>query len=96
MSFTQTHDMQGTLQECLRELVSALGHHDFEVSGDVIVVRDQDKRFILTLSYEGNRKLGSLDLPMTHVEVNCVGCSEAEATAFQGELAKHLMRVGGG
>ena len=96
MSFTQTHDMQGTLHECLRELVSALGHRDFEVSGDVIVVRDGSKRYIITLSYEGDRKLGSLELPMTHVESHCVGCTEAEAEAFQADLAKHLMRAGGG
>jgi hypothetical protein len=96
MSFTQTHEMQGTLHECLRELVSALGHRDFELSGDVIVARDENKRYILSLSYEGNRKLGSLDLPMTHVECHCVGCTEAEAAAFQADLSKHLMRAGGG
>lgn len=96
MSFTQTHEMQGTLHECLREMISAVGHHDFEVTGDEIVVRDDGKRFVISLVYEGDRKLGSLNLPMTHVECNCSGCTEAEAAEFQAELAKHLMRAGGG
>lgn len=96
MSFTQTHEMQGTLHECLRQLISALGHRDFEVMGDEVVVRDQGMRFVISLVYEGNRKLGSLDLPMTHVECKCIGCTEAECAEFQADLAKHLMRVGGG
>lgn len=96
MSFTQTHEMQGTLHDCLRELISALGHRDFEVSGDKIIVKDQDKRFVISLIYEGNRHLGSLDLPMTRVEYECTGCTEAEAKEFQDNIAKHLMRAGGG
>ena len=96
MALTQTHEVQGTLQECLREMVSALGHRDFEVTGDEIVVRDHGKRFVISLAYEGDRRLGSLELPMTHVEVTCIGCTEAEAKEFQDHLSKHLMRGGGG
>lgn len=96
MSFTQTHEMEGTLHECLRELISALGHRDFEVTEDEVIVRDQDKRFVISLTYEGDRHLGSLDLPMTRVEYKCTGCTEAEAKEFQDHIAKHLMRAGGG
>lgn len=96
MSFSETHEMEGTLKECLRELVSALGHRDFEVTGDEVIVRDQDKRFVISLTYEGDRRLGSLDLPMTRVEYTCSGCTEAEAKEFQEHMAKHLMRAGGG
>ena len=96
MSFTQTHEMEGTLHECLRELVSALGHRDFEVTGDEVIVRDQDKRFVISLTYECDRRLGSLYLPMTRVEYTCTGCTEDEAKEFQDRMAKHLMRVGGG
>ena len=96
MSFTQTHEVEGTVHECLQGLISALGHRDFEVTGDEIVVRDQDKRFVISLIYEGDRHLGSLDLPMTRVEYKCTGCTEAEAKEFQNDMAKHLMRGGGG
>jgi hypothetical protein len=96
MSFSETHEMEGTLKECLRELVAALGHRDFEMTGDEVIVRDQDKRFVISLTYEGDRRLGSLDLPMTRVEYTCSGCTEAEAKEFQEHMAKHLMRAGGG
>ncbi len=96
MSFSETHEMEGTLKDCLRELVAALGHRDFEVTGDEVIVRDQDKRFVISLTYEADRRLGSLDLPMTRVEYTCSGCTEAEAKEFQEHMAKHLMRAGGG
>lgn len=96
MSFSETHEMEGTLKECLRELVAALGHRDFEMTGDEVIVRDQDRRFVISLTYEGDRRLGSLDLPMTRVEYTCSGCTEAEAKEFQEHMAKHLMRAGGG
>lgn len=96
MAFTQTHDIQGTLDECLREMISALGHRDFTVKGDEITVHDGDKTFVISLAYEGDRKLGSLNLPMTHVECVCSGCTEEEAAAFQADLSKHMMRAGGG
>lgn len=34
MSFSESHEVEGTLKDCLRELVAALGHRDFEVKGD--------------------------------------------------------------
>jgi hypothetical protein len=95
MSFTESHEMEGTLEECLRQLVSALGHQDFEVAGDDVIVRDKDKRFVISLTYEGDRRLGSLDLPMTRVDLKATGCTEAEAMEFHDHIAKHLMRVGG-
>lgn len=96
MSFSETHEMEGTLKECLREMVAALGDRDFEVSGDEVIVRDGDKRYVISLTYEGDRRLGSLELPMTRVEYTCSGCTEDEAKAFHDHMAKHLMRAGGG
>ena len=72
------------------------GLADFEVSGDEVIVRDGDKRYVISLTYEGDRRLGSLDLPMTRVEYTCSGCTEDEAKAFHDHMAKHLMRAGGG
>ena len=95
MSFTETHEMEGTLKDCLRELVSALGHRDFEVTGDEVIVRDGDKRFVISLTYEGDRRLGSLDLPMTRVDYSCSGCSEAEAKELHEHVVQHLLPAGG-
>jgi len=96
MSFSQTHEVEGTLKQCLRELILALGHTNFEVNGDEIVVHDGDKRFFISLTYEGDRHLGSLDLPMTKVECRSEGYSDAEAKQFHDHIAMHLMRAGGG
>ena len=95
MSFTHSHEMTGTLHECLRELIPAIGHHNFEVTGDEIIVHDQDKRFVISLIYEGERHLGSLDLPMTHVEYKCTGYTEAEFKEFHDNIIKHLAVAGG-
>jgi len=96
MSFSESHEVEGTLKECLRELVSALGDRDFEVKGDEVIVHDGDKRFVIALTYEGDRRLGSLDLPMTRVDYSCSGCSEAEGKAFHEYISRHIMREGAG
>ena len=96
MSITLSQEMMGTLQDCLRELIPALGHRDFEVTGDEIIVRDKDKQFVISLNYEGERHLGSLDLPMTSMEYKCTGCTEAELKEFRDDISKHLMEHSGG
>jgi NAD(P)H-nitrite reductase large subunit len=40
MSFKQSHEMEGTLAHCLRQLTQALGHQDYDLSGDQIGVRE--------------------------------------------------------
>lgn len=96
MSFSESHEMEGTLRDCLRELVSVIGHRDFEVTGNEVTVRDGDKRFVIALTYEGDRRLGSLDLPMTRVDYTCSGYSESEAKEFHEQIAQVLMPAGGG
>ena len=96
MSFTQTHETQATLKECLRELTHAIGSHDFEVTGDKIVVRDEGKRVVMDLIYEGDRRLGSLELPMMRINFEFVGYTKDEMDAFMKRLSAHLMRAGGG
>lgn len=96
MSFTRTHEITGSLQECLREVTMALGHLNFEVAGNQIIARDHDKKYVIDLVYEGDRHLGSLNLPMTEVTCTCEGCTQAEADHFHDHLASHMLRVGGG
>jgi len=40
MSLKQSHEVQATLAEYMRELMQAIGHLDFEVTGNRITVRD--------------------------------------------------------
>ena len=46
-------------------------------------------------TYEGDRRLGSLDLPMTRVDYSCSGCSEAEAKELHEHIVSHLLPAGG-
>lgn len=96
MSFTQSHETQATLKECLRELTQAVGTYDYEVTGDRLVVRDHGKRIVIDLIYEGDRRLGSLDLPMTRIDYEFVGYTKDEMGKFMERISEHMMRAGGG
>ena len=96
MSFTQSHEMEGSLEECLREISVALGHLNYEVNGNGIVVRDAGRRVEIGLVYEGDRHLGSLNLPMSKVDYNFIGYTQEEMDAFMAKMNKHLLRAGGG
>ena len=95
MSVKQSHEMEGSLKECLRELSSALGHKDFHMTGDQVVVNDGSKKLVVDLVYEGDRKLGSLDLPMTQLNYEFTGYSDGEVQDFMAHLSEHMQRGGG-
>jgi hypothetical protein len=95
MTFKQSHEMQSTLKECLRELTHAIGHLDYEVTGNQIIVRDHGRRLVIDLVYEGDRHLGSLDLPMTRVDYEFIGYTKEETDEFMDHLNLHIMRLGG-
>ena len=95
MSFKQSHEMQGTLEECLRNLAHALGHCNYEVHGNEVIVRDHGRRLVIELVYEGDRHLGSLKLPMTQLNYEYIGYTKDEMDAFMQHLTLHMMREGG-
>lgn len=95
MSLKQSHEVQATLAEYMRELMQAIGHLDFEVAGNRITVRDGAREVTIDLVYEGNRHLGSLDLPMTRVDFEFNGYIEEEVSAFMDRLSLHTLRLGG-
>ena len=97
MSVKETHEVEGSLKECLRELSTALGGTDYHVQGDKITVHEGGgKELVISLVYEGDRKLGSLDLPMTQVNYEFNGYSDDEAKAFMSHISEHMLRGGGG
>lgn len=91
-----THDVQTTVDAYLRDVPRAIGHMDYEVRGNRVVAHSQDGTAIIDLTYEGERQLGSLDLPMTKVEISLIGFSEDKATEFLSHYDKHMFRAGGG
>ena len=95
MSFTQTHEVQTTLAEYMRELPKAVGHLDFEVAGNEVTVTDGDRKVVIDLIYEGNRHLGSLDLPMTRADFELIGYNQEGIAAFMERFNLHTQRLGG-
>lgn len=95
MSFRQSHEMQTTVKEYLRELPEAIGHLDYEVTGNQVIVREHGRRLVIDLVYEGERRLGSLNLPMTQVNYEFIGYTRDEMEAFMQRLNTHVMRLGG-
>ncbi|MEZ5538184.1 MAG: hypothetical protein R3F02_21455 [Thiolinea sp.] len=95
MSFKKTQEVQWTIKEGLRELTHVLAHMNYEVSGNQIIVRDHGKRLVIDLVYEGERHLGSLDLPMTQVNYEFIGYTQEEMGEFMEHLKLHEMRMGG-
>ena len=95
MAFEQIHELQGTLKECFRELTVAIGHLDYELVGDQVIVRDHGRRVVIDLVYEGKRHLGSLDLPMTRLEYQFIGYTQKEIDDFMQNLNRHMLRLGG-
>ena len=95
MSSKQRHEMQTTLAEYIRELPAAIGDCDFDVTGNRVTVRDGDKKVLIDLVYEGNRHLGSLDLPMTRADFDFIGYADDEASTFMKRFDLHHQRLGG-
>lgn len=96
MSKTVTHEVQTTVDSYLREIPKAIGHMDYELRGNRIVAHSSDGMVLITLTYEGERHLGSLNLPMTRVEILLVGFTDEKAKAFLDHYDHAMMRAGGG
>lgn len=95
MSFKKTQEVQWTIKEGLRELTHVLSHLNYEVTGNQIIARDGGKRLVIDLVYEGERHLGSLNLPMTQVNYEFIGYTQEEMDKFMVHLKQHEMRMGG-
>ena len=93
---TVTHEVQTTVGAYLKEVPGALGAMDFEVRGTRVIAHSDEGTVIINLTYEGERHLGSLNLPMTKVEIVCVGFSDDAADAFLKHYDQEMMRGGGG
>lgn len=93
---TVTHDVQSTLANYLREIPHALGHMDYEMRGNRVIAHSTDGTAVINLTYEGERHLGSLNLPMTKVEIALIGFADDKAAAFLRHYDNAMMRTGGG
>lgn len=95
MSLKQTHEMEATPEECIRELSKALHQLDFEIKGRQIIAIDGDRKLIIDLVYEEDRHLGSLVLPMTQVNYEFFEYTQQEMDKLMEHIKIHMLRGGG-
>ena len=79
----------------LRTLPSALNNAAYNVHGNKISVEGENRGLQILLSPESARRLGTVSLPVTHVEFNFSGYSELEVQQFF-ERFDMCYRRGGG
>lgn len=89
-------DMGITHREFFRSLPAALGRWVYSVSGlNTIQVEGPEGPVVIRLGAESERRIGSLRLPSTRVELDFAGYSESAVTAFMREFDIHFQRGGG-
>jgi len=95
MNPVRKFEMQLTHAEFLRELPLACGKRPYEIIGERVIIREDDREIQVKIRDEPIRHLGSLDLPMEEVTLKFVDYTEEEADGFMDEFRRHLMRGGG-
>jgi len=90
-----TREVQTTVGAYLREIPAALGQMDYEVVGDRVVAFKGRKMVVIRLTYEDVRHLDFLDMPMTKVDITCIGFANNEAKNFFEDYDRNMRRVGG-
>jgi hypothetical protein len=88
-------EVQTTVLAYLKEIPGALGAMDYEVRGNKVTAHSEQGTVVINLNYEGERHLGSLDLPMTQVEINFVGFTDEQVAAFLKHYDHAMVRTGG-
>ena len=83
-------------KDFLRTLQYLMGAEPYTVSGTRITIPGDGRRVEITLSEEGERRIGpTMRLPRTSVELAFHGYSQAEQRAFM-ERFEMIFRKGGG
>ena len=88
-------EMSITHVDFFRTFPDAMGNLPHDIEGTHITVHDGGKRLDINLSSEGERDVGSLELPLTFVDMDFSGFSEQEVDAFFVNWDQHFQRGGG-
>jgi hypothetical protein len=88
-------EMSITHDDFLRTLPEAMGDIPHTVSGTRITSEEDGKRLEINLSQEDERDVGSLELPVTFVDMNFSGFSEQQINEFFKRFDRYYQRGGG-
>ncbi len=88
-------EMSITHDDFLRTFPEAMGDMPYDVDGPKITAHDGGKRLEIKLSNESERDVGSLELPLTFIDMDFSGFNEQEINAFFVNWDHHFQRSGG-
>ena len=90
-----SRDMGITHREFFRTLPAALAAMPYTVQGHDVVIDDDTRRLVITLSPESRRRLAALSLPTTQVHFSFSGYSPQDIERFMARFDRAFQRGGG-
>jgi len=81
--------------EFFRILPRAAGEGGYAVDGSHVTIGDGERRIVISLSGETERRLGEIVLPVTRVRIEFVGYGGADARRALDAFEKHFQKGGG-
>lgn len=90
------YEMSTRHESFMRTLPDVLEGASYNVIGSVIEAKWPDRALTIRLSPEGERDMGSLELPMTVVTLDFQGFSEEQQSRFLECFREHYQRGAGG
>lgn len=90
-----SRDMGITHSEFFRTLPAALARTPYTVQGRDVVISDDTRRLVISLSPEGRRRIAALSLPTTQVHFSFSGYSPQDVERFMARFDRAFQRGGG-
>ena len=90
-----SRDMGITHRDFFRTLPAALAATPYIVRGRDVIVNDDARRLVISLSPEGRRRIAALSLPTTQVHFTFSGYSSQDVDRFMARFDRAFQRGGG-
>lgn len=90
-----SRDMGITHSDFFRTLPAALARTPYTVQGRDVIVNDDTRRLVISLSPEGRRRIAALSLPTTQVHFTFSGYSPQDVEQFMSRFNRAFQRGGG-
>ncbi len=94
-SFTITREMGISHSDFFRIFPAVIHGRSFERLPDGIRFEESERRVLVRLSAESQRRLGMLRIPVTTIRLQFEGHTEAEVESFMARFDRHFHRGGG-
>lgn len=92
---TLSREMGLTHAEFFRTLPSAMGATSYRVDGDRVFAEDNNRRLIIRLDAQQERRIALLHIPYTWVHFDFEGYQPQEIDAFMAYFESRFQRGGG-